>query len=351
MVASKAPVRFGILGAARIAHKALIEPASHLDTAEIVGVAARDPVHACAFAATNRIPRARSSYNDLIEASDIDAVYIPLPNSLHCEWTVRALRAGKHVLCEKPIASNAAEAQQMADVARETGLVLAEAFHYRYHPLAARVRELLRAGWIGRILRFDGHFSVPSVPTDIRLDWSLAGGATMDLGCYLVNMLRYFSGQAPLVRKAEARIGPPKIDITMDAEFRFGDGLEAHISCSIASDCVAAAWFCAFGDGGELMVTNPVAPHRGHLLMVRNGSGEYEEVVEGNATYFHQLNAFVAAVRRGTPLPTSGSDGVLNMRVIDEIYRAAGLPCRGSSTPPSHWNNPRSCAKVTTVAK
>src|SRR5262249_40407557 len=161
-------------------------------------------------------------------------------------------------------------------------------------------------GCIGRILRFDGHFSVPSLPTDIRLDWGLSGGATMDLGCYLVDMLRYFSGWVPLVRKAEARIGPPKIDITMEAEFEFGDGVEAHISCSIASDCVAGAWFRASGDSGDLLVTNPVAPHNGHLLMLRNGSGEYGQVVEGNTTYFHQLEAFAAAVQHGTPLSTGG---------------------------------------------
>src|SRR5215469_3185924 len=131
MAANNAPVRFGILGAARIAPKALIEPANQLDSIEVLAVSARDPVRASAFAAAHGIPRVLSSYDELIAASDIDAVYIPLPNSLHCEWTLRALRAGKHVLCEKPIASNAAEAQQMADVARATGLVLAEAFHYR----------------------------------------------------------------------------------------------------------------------------------------------------------------------------------------------------------------------------
>lgn len=154
----------------------------------------------------------------------------------------------------------------------------------------------------------------------------------MDLGCYLVDMIRYFSGQLPLVRKAEARVGPPKIDITMEAELELGDGIEAHISCSIASDCLAHAWFRALGNCGELMVTNPVAPHRGHLLVVRNGSGEHVEIVEGNTTYFHQLDAFVTAV--GAASSATDSDGVINMRVIDQIYRAAGLPCRGIGSTP-----------------
>lgn len=331
-MASKAAVRFGILGAARIAPKALIEPARYLDGAEVVAVSARDALRARAFAAANSIPCVFSCYDELIAARDIDAIYIPVPNSLHREWTIRAMRAGKHVLCEKPIASNAAEAQEMADIAQETGLVLGEALHYRYHPLATRVQDLLRAGRIGRTLRFDAHFSVPSLPTDIRFNWALSGGATMDLGCYLVDMLCYFSGRVPLVSKAEARIGPPGIDISMAAEFDCGYGVEARISCSIAPDSVATAWFRATGHRGELLVTNPVAPHRGHLLVLRDSSGEKREVVEGDTTYLHQLQAFVAAVRCGSPLLTPGSDGVINMRVIDQIYRAAGLPLRGISS-------------------
>jgi len=138
-----------------------------------------------------------------------------------------------------------------------------------------------------------------------------------------------------LVRKAEARLGPPRIDIAMEAELEFGGGVDAHLRCSIASDCVAGASFRATGDAGELQVTNPVAPHRGHLLMFRNSSGEHSEAVEGNTTYFHQLNAFVAALRQGSPMSMPDNDAVLNMRIIDEIYRAAGLPCRGSPASPS----------------
>lgn len=328
-MANKRPVRFGILGAARIVPNALTKPAEQLDCAQVVAIAARDPVRARAFAAANRILRVLPSYDEVIDASDIDAIYIPLPNSLHYEWTIRALRAGKHVLCEKPIASNAAEAQQMADIASETGLVLAEALHYRYHPLAARVHELLDAGCIGRIVHFDSHFWAPSLPTNIRFDWGLSGGATMDLGCYLLNMVSYFSGVTPVVRRAEARLGPPKIDITMEAELECEHGVTAHISCSIAPDCRAGAWFAARGDCGELLVTNPVAPHRGHLLTIRSGTGEQREVVEGHATYVYQLKAFVAAVRDNIRMATTGSDGVLNMRLIDDVYRAAGLPPRG----------------------
>jgi predicted dehydrogenase len=328
-VASKPPVRFGVLGAARIVPKALIEPAEQLHCAEIVAIAARDPARAHEFAAANRIPLVLSSYDEIVAAPDIEAVYIPLPNSLHCHWTIRALRAGKHVLCEKPIASNAVEAQQMDDAARETGLILAEAFHYRYHPLAVRVRELLQSGCIGRTVRFEAHFSAPSVPTDIRYDWSLSGGAMMDLGCYPLHMVRYFSGQLPVVRRAKAQVGPPGIDITMNAELELGLAT-AHVSCSMAPDAQAGAWFSATGESGEIRVTNPVAPHRGHLLTIRGGANERQESVEGRATYLYQLEAFVAAIRDNKPIAIPSSDSVLNMRLIDEVYRAAGLPCRGA---------------------
>jgi predicted dehydrogenase len=295
-----------------------------------VAIAARDPARAREFAAANRIPLVFSSYEEIIAPPDIEAIYIPLPNSLHCHWTVRALRAGKHVLCEKPIASNAVEARKMADVASETGLILAEALHYRYHPLAARIRELLLDGCIGRIRYFEAHFSAPCAPGDIRLDWALSGGAMMDLGCYPLNMICYFSGQIPHVNRALARVGPPGIDVTMEAELEFEDGAKAHIGCSMTPDTQAGAWFRATGDNGEILATNPVAPHRGHLLTIRHRDAEHREIVEGRATYVYQLQAFVAAIRDNKPIATSGSQGVLNMELIDEVYRAAGLPCRAS---------------------
>jgi predicted dehydrogenase len=330
-VGSISPVRFGVLGAARIVPKALTQPAEQLGSAEVVAIAARDPARAREFAAANRIPCVFSSYGEIIAAPDIEAVYIPLPNSLHCQWTIHALRAGKHVLCEKPIASNAVEAQRMAKVASETGLILAEALHYRYHPLAARIRELLLGGCIGRVLQFAAHFSAPCPPTDIRFDWGLSGGAMMDLGCYPLNMIHYFSGQIPRVSRAQAQVGPPGIDISMQAELAFAHGEKARISCSMAADTQAGAWFRATGDRGEILATNPVAPHHGHLLTIRRSDGVQREIVEGEATYLYQLKAFVAAVRDGKPIASSGAQGVLNMQLIDEVYRAAGLPCRGTS--------------------
>src|SRR5262249_40721417 len=157
------------------------------------------------------------------------------PNSLHIEWTIRALHAGKTVLCEKPIASNAREAEEMARAARETGMLLGEAFHYHYHPLAERVRAILRDGTIGRLQRMEAQFTVPIPSNNIRYDFRLAGGATMDLGCYPLHMLRYFSGLAGKVASAKAKIGPTNIDVAMDAELEFASGVTGQMTCSMDS--------------------------------------------------------------------------------------------------------------------
>src|SRR5271166_696401 len=201
-MANNRQIRFGTLGVARITPKALIAPIRELPEAALVAVAARGRKRAEDFAVSFGIPRIHASYEEVIKDPEVDVIYNPLPNSYHCEWTIAALRAGKDVLCEKPLASNAAEAQRMAKVAEETGRFLGEAFHYRYHPLAERVREIIKGGALGRLLHLEGNFSAPLLPTTNRYDWNLAGGATMDLGSYPLHMLREFSGLMPRVLNA-----------------------------------------------------------------------------------------------------------------------------------------------------
>jgi predicted dehydrogenase len=260
----------------------------------------------------------------------IDAVYNPLPNSLHYQWTIRALEAGKHVLCEKPIASNAQEAARMADAAKQTGRLLGEAFHYYYHPLAARVREIMRSGVLGRLLELEAQFSIALSSNNIRFDWTLAGGATMDLGCYALHWLRYFSGENLRVVSAKAVTGPPKIDVTMEAMLESESGASAKMLCSMASDAQLRAWFQARGEKGELTVVNPLAPQLGHSLTLRTGDNEKRETVPGETTYRCQLRAFTAAVRGRGDFPTDAEQGTGNIRTIDAIYRACGLPPRGA---------------------
>src|SRR5690606_16634605 len=149
--------------------------------------------------------RAYPTYESLLASPDVDAIYNPLPNALHGPWTIRALEAGKHVLCEKPLASNADEAVRMAEVAARTGKRLVEAFHWRYHPLAERMRQIVASGELGRLREVSSYFCVPLVlPRDIRFDYALGGGATMDLGCYAIHQMRHLVGGEPEVVRARA---------------------------------------------------------------------------------------------------------------------------------------------------
>jgi predicted dehydrogenase len=330
MAERRRPLRFGILGAARIAPDALIKAAQNVTDADVLAIAARDPKRAREFAGEHHIPRVLATYEALVNDPELDVIYNPLPNSLHCEWTIAALRAGKHVLCEKPLASNAAEAERMTQAAQESGNILGEAFHYRYHPLADRIRAILSDGTLGRLDHLEGIFSVPIPETNIRFDWNLAGGATMDLGCYPLHMIRYFSGLAPRVVRAKAETGPRNIDIAMDVDLELPGGATAKMICAMKKDSMLMASFSARGERGELRVINPIAPHRGHQLTIKTASGDKNETVPGDSTFTHQLRAFVGAVRGESKFPTDGAEGIINMRLIDDVYRAAGLPPRGS---------------------
>jgi predicted dehydrogenase len=324
------PLRIGILGAARIVPTALLTPAKAVPEVAVTAIAARDPRRAQAFAQRHGIPRVLGGYDALIDDPDIDAIYNPLPNSLHCAWTVRALGAGKHVLCEKPMASNAAEAEQMAAAAERAGRVLMEAFHWRYHPLAARMLDVIAEGKLGRVQRIETSMCIPlPVPGNIRYDYGLAGGATMDTGCYAVNMLRAYAGAEPEVTRAVAKLSSPKVDRAMVVDVAFADGRTGRVHCSMFSWTLLDISARIVGDEGEMRVFNQVAPQLYHRLTVRTRAGKTVERVPGPSTYECQLRAFADGVLRGAPVLTSARDGVANMRVIDRIYEKAGLPLRG----------------------
>ncbi len=329
-MASSTPLRIGILGAARIAPMALIRPARQVPEAAVVAVAARDRTRAQAFAAKQGIPKVPETYDALLADPEIDAIYNPLPNSLHCEWTIRALQAGKHGLCEKPIAANAVEAERMAAAARASGRVLMEAFHWRYHPLAARMRAIIDAGEIGAVRHVEAHLCIPLLrPGDIRFKLDLAGGATMDVGCYTINIVRFLAGAEPEVVRAAARLSSPGVDRYMEADLRFADGRTGGMTCSLLSAVLLRVSARVRGERGELAVLNPLAPQIYHRLTVRNERGKRSERVPGDATYTCQLRAFVDAVRNGTPTLSGPDDAIANMRVIDAVYAKAGLEPRG----------------------
>ena len=324
------PLRIGILGAARIVPEALLRPAHELPEVEVAAVAARDVPRARAFAKRHGIEIVHPDYDSLLKDRSLDAVYNPLPNGFHCEWTIRALEEGLHVLCEKPMASNAAEAERMAEAAEKSGLVLTEAFHWRHHPLAARMREVVRND-IGRIRHLEASMCFPILrPGDIRYRFDLAGGATMDMGCYVINIVRWLAEAEPSVVSAEARLSSADVDRWMRAELRFDDGRTARITCALLSSALLRLGASVRGSSGTMRVFNPIAPQYFHRLTVRTEDGVRREKVAGDASYTHQLRDFARQVRAGKPTSTDARDAVANMRVVDAVYRKAGLPLRGT---------------------
>ena len=322
-------LRMGTLGAARITPSALIRPARRVPEVTVTAVAARDPARARQFASKHGIPVTHDSYDDLIADPDIDAVYNPLPNSLHAPWTLRAIAAGKHVLCEKPFTSNEAEAAKVAAAARTAGVVVMEAFHYRYHPLARRMREAVAELGALRHVEASLGFPLPRF-NDIRFQYDLAGGATMDAGCYPISCIRMLGQGEPIVVSARAKLHSADVDRAMDAHFRFPGGATGRITASLWSADFLRISARVVGERGEMRVFNYLAPHIFNLLTVRTANGIRRERVRGEATYTYQLRAFAAAVLRGEPVLTTPEDAVATMHQIDAVYRAAGLPLRGA---------------------
>jgi predicted dehydrogenase len=282
-----AAFRIGMLGAAPIGVSALIRPARRLPGIEAAGVAARDPERARRYAAKHRVPGIHRSYAALLDDPTIDAVYIALPNSLHAEWTIRALQAGKHVLCEKPLAANARQAEHMARAAAAAQRVLVEGFHYRYHPLASRLKAILDSGEIGRIRHIETEFSVPLLqPRSIQFRYDLGGGATMDVGCYAINLLRFLAGAEPQVVQAQARLIRPQVDRLMAADFRFEDGRSGRMICSLLSARLLRASATVYGSAGDVLVNFPFLPHRFHRLTVHSRGTIRHERLAGESSYF-----------------------------------------------------------------
>ena len=321
-----------MLGAARIAPAALVRPARVVDEVELGAVAARDRGRAEAFAARHGVPAVHDSYRDLLADPSLDAVYVPLPNGRHAEWTMAALAAGKHVLCEKPFTANAEQAREVAAAAsRASGLVVMEAFHYRYHPLAQRMADIVHSGELGTIRRVETALCFPlPVFSDIRYNYDLAGGALMDAGCYAVHCLRLLSPGEPVVTGAEALTlrRDRRIDRAMIASFDLGGGATGQIQASMWSSTLLRIRARVAGERGTLVVHNFIGPHVGTRFVVTVDGKQRRERFSREATYVHQLRAFAAAVRGEPTNLTPPSDSIANMSLIDDIYRAADLPLR-----------------------
>ena len=324
-------LRFGILGAARIAPAAIIKPAKIHPDAEVVAVAARDRAKAQTFATKHGIGTVHESYDALLADPNIDAIYNPLPNGLHGHWTMKALQAGKHVLCEKPLTANAEEAELVAGIARQfPELVVMEAFHWRYHPLANSMKTIVESGELGTIRRIETSMCIPlPMFKDIRYQIDLAGGSLMDVGCYAIHKNRTLAGGEPAVVSARAKTlkRAPQIDRWITADLKYPTGVEGTITAAMWSSQLLRIGIRVTGTDGELRVFNATQPALYHRAIVTaNGKKRNVRNPDKRHTYWHQLDAFIAAVGGdATRNITNLDDAVANMRVIDAVYDAAGL--------------------------
>jgi predicted dehydrogenase len=328
-------LRIGILGAARIAPSALIGPARKVDGVMITAVAARDRGRATAFAAKHKIPRVLPDYAAVVTDPDIDAIYVALPNGLHAPWVIEAVDAGKHVLCEKPFTSNAAQAHEVNDAVAKAAAVgstvtVMEALHYRYHPLAARMQDIV-AHDLGAVERVETAMCFP-LPRfgDIRYQYDLAGGAMMDAGCYAVHAARLLGPGEPTVSGARAKLlrKDARIDRAMIVALDYPGGATGTVRASMWSSDLLRVTARVTGDRGRMTVTNFAAPQHFHRISVRLSNARRREKCSGESSYTHQLRAFVAAVRGEPTNRTPPSDSVMTMTLIDAAYEAAGLPLR-----------------------
>jgi predicted dehydrogenase len=344
-------IRIGILGAATIAPPALIWPALYNPNVIIAAVAARDSTRAMAFAKKHHIPRFFSSYEELLAQQDIDAVYIPSPNGLHFKWACAALRAGKHVLCEKPITSNAEEAEALLHCAKECNRLVMEASHSFYHPALIRAREIVRSGELGVIQSVEASFKIPLIPkSDIRYNVNgtqpqLAGGAFMDTGVYTANCVRFLTDLNFLrCVRATATEAFPGVDSAMDAVLEFENSpVVGKVSCSLALPFPFLPQIHARVQGsfGSLELSNFVMPTLYHSITVVSLLKKKKRVEkhygsQGKSTYEYQLENFVDFIRTfqngqgGFAAQVGDSNSTLNdpvntMRLVDGVYEASGL--------------------------
>ncbi len=326
------PLRIGVLGAARIAEEAMINPARATGH-RVVAVAARDRDRAEMFAARHGVERVLDSYADLVSDPEVEVVYNPLANALHAPWNLAAIRAGKHALSEKPFASDAAEAALVRDAARASQVTVLEAFHYLYHPVARRLIGLLDSGELGELTAVEIDMVMPEPrDNDPRWQFDLAGGAVMDVGCYALHfsrMLGRLAGGEPslVTARADERAGHPGVDERLTAELAYPSGATARAHCDMAADVVQ---FSArvVGTRGTAYAANFVKPPVDDRVIVTTEAGEIVEHLGSRPSYDFQLDAFAAHLRDGAPLPFDVDDAVTQMRLVDACYVAAGLPLR-----------------------
>lgn len=323
MIKAPVPLRFGLLGASWAGEHVVVQPARERSDVTVSVIAARDPARAERYAQTHGIPAIASDYAALISRDDVDIVYVGLTPSEHMRWTIRALQAGKHVLCEKPFAMNAREAESMVAAAKAHGRLLLEAWHYRFHPLMLRIESIVESGVLGRLrhAKASFHAPIPKIEEAFRWRAALGGGALLDTGGYTIHILRTLLRHEPTVRQATSVL-EQGIDVRTQAVFVFGDELQAEIDCAMTGETLKAELLLQ-GEGGRLVVNGFALPQWGCELRLETAATRLVETSFPTTTYAAQLDHVVKCMSGAARPLTGGADAINNMRIIDAVRSAA----------------------------
>ena len=318
----KARLRWGILGVAH--HNRRVLPAfAKSPVAELRAIASRSLERAQAAAVAAGIATAYGSYEALLDDPDIDAVYIPLPNTLHGEWTMKAAARGKHVLCEKPLAPTAGEAQKVVDGCRAAGICLQDGFAWPHHPRTARLRQLLDGGRLGEVRRVTAAFTFamqPLDPANIRLRPELGGGSLLDLGCYPVYAIRWAFGAEPVRVYATARY-QYGVDVEMSGTLWFADGRVGTFDCGFTLP--SRQWLEISGTEGVLSVPEMWSPPGRARYFVQSNGHPVEDAVEGEDQILHMIEHFSRAALDGKAVSPAPEEAVRTLRVLDVLAASA----------------------------
>lgn len=340
-------LRWGILGTGNIARQFCAAMRTS-QRGVLAAVGSRSAEIAAAFARDHSIPAAHGSYDALLADATVDAVYVSLPNSLHRDWTIRALQAGKHVLCEKPVAVDAQEASEMFDAAQQAGRLLAEAFMYRSHPLTDAVLATVHGGEIGhvKLVRSSFCYRTTKIAGNIRFDARLGGGALMDIGCYCISLSRLVASGEPVAIHAAGILHEGGVDELSAGVLRFPGGLVASFTCGMSVQADNTAYIC--GTEGYIEVPIPwKPPTRQATYTIARGTPprmdgaskpappprQVRTVDADRDLYALEADEFAAAVLDGKPPRVSRNDTIGNMRVLDEMRKQIGVPIHASRQP------------------
>lgn len=318
-----AAVRWGILGPGLIARGAIMPAFASLAHAEVVAVASRDRGRAQAFATEFHVPRAYAGYDLLIDDPEIEAIYLALPNHLHAEWAIRAMQAGKHVLCEKPLAMTAREATAMVAAAEEADVILMEAVMYRFHPRMREVADLIRSGSVGvpSLVRAAFCFTMTD-PDNYRNDPAFGGGALLDVGSYCVNAARYLLDEEPVEATALGMLAESGVDAHVSGVLSFPSGALAQIQCSYASAEFQS--LDIIGDAGVIDIAQPFTAWRSDETTARLSQGTQEEemIFPPTDPYARMLDHFSDCVRGHDEPWLAPEDGIGTLRALDALRRS-----------------------------